>query len=372
MIRIPAASTTGPTSETPLSQAGLASLADDIRRWGRELGFQQVGIASVDLGEHGSHLTRWLERGFQGDMDYMSAHGEKRSQPALLVPGTQRIISVRMDYLPEDPQAWETLKAGELAYISRYALGRDYHKLIRRRLQQLADRIVGAAGEVGYRAFVDSAPVLEKAVAEQAGLGWIGKHTLVINRSAGSFFFLGELFTNLPLPVDAPVSAHCGSCSACIDICPTRAIVGPYQLDARRCISYLTIESRAPIPLELRPLMGNRVFGCDDCQLACPWNRYARASGEGDFSPRHALDRARLLDLFLWTEAEFLSRTEGSAIRRTGYQGWQRNLAVGLGNAPYDPAIVAALEQRRAEADAMVAEHIDWALARQQAAQGDR
>jgi epoxyqueuosine reductase len=361
MIRIEAASDTGPTPDT------LANLAANIRRWGRELGFQQVGIAAVDLGEHAAHLERWLALGFHGDMDYMAAHGEKRSQPAALVPGTQRIISVRMDYLPENPQAWETLRAGELAYVSRYALGRDYHKLIRRRLQQLADRITAAAGEVGYRVFVDSAPVLEKAVAEQAGLGWIGKHTLVINRSAGSFFFLGELFTDLALPVDAPVSAHCGSCSACIDICPTQAIVGPYQLDARRCISYLTIESKAAIPLELRPLLGNRVFGCDDCQLVCPWNRYAKATAEQDFTPRHSLDRARLLDLFLWTEAEFQSRTEGSAIRRTGYQGWMRNLAVGLGNAPPDPAIVAALERRRQDVGEMVAEHIDWALARQTA-----
>jgi epoxyqueuosine reductase len=357
MKRIPAGNDPGPH---PLEQ-----LAADIKRWGRELGFQQVGIAAVDLKEHGAHLERWLERGFQGDMDYMSAHGEKRSRPELLIPGTRRIISVRMDYLPEDPRAWETLRAGELAYISRYALGRDYHKIIRKRLQQLAERIVAGSGDMGYRAFVDSGPVLEKAVAEQAGLGWIGKHTLVINRSAGSFFFLGELFTDLELPVDAPVSAHCGSCSACIDICPTAAIVAPYQLDARRCISYFTIESRGPIPLEFREAMGNRVFGCDDCQLVCPWNRYAKATGEGDFTPRHALDRARLLDLFLWTEAEFLSRTEGSAIRRTGYQGWLRNLAVGLGNAPFDPAIVSGLEQQLAVAGEVAAEHMRWALERQ-------
>ena len=359
MNRIPVDNDPGP------SPSRLDALAAAIKRWGRELGFQQVGIASIDLKEHGAHLERWLARGFHGDMDYMGAHGDKRSQPGLLIPGTQRIISVRMDYLPEDPRAWATLKAGELAYVSRYALGRDYHKIMRKRLQQLAEKIVESSGAMGYRAFVDSAPVLEKAVAEQAGLGWIGKHTLLINRSAGSFFFLGELFTDLQLPVDAPVSAHCGSCSACIDICPTAAIVAPYQLAARRCISYFTIESRGAIPLEFRPLMGNRVFGCDDCQLVCPWNRYAKASSEGDFTPRHDLDRARLLDLFAWTEAEFMSRTEGSAIRRTGYQGWLRNLAVGLGNAPYDPAIISALEQQKTFAGEVAAEHMSWALERQ-------
>ncbi len=342
-----------------------ALLTAEVKRLGRELGFQQVGIAGVDLGEHGAHLQRWLARGFHGSMDYMGAHGEKRSRPELLIPGTQRIISVRLDYLPEDPRAWDTLKDGTLAYVSRYALGRDYHKVIRKRLQLLADGIQQLAGEFGYRAFVDSAPVLEKALAAQAGLGWIGKHTVVINRHAGSFFFLGELFTDLPLLVDAPVSAHCGSCSACISICPTQAIVAPYQLDARKCISYLTIESKAAIPAELRRPMGNRVFGCDDCQLVCPWNRYAKATAEADFKPRHALDRAGLLELFLWTEAEFLSRTEGSPIRRTGYEGWQRNLAVGLGNAPFDPAIVQALEARLVGASTMLAEHLTWALAEQ-------
>ena len=343
----------------------LVQLADSIKRWGRELGFQQVGIASIDLGEHEAHLQRWLDAGYQGEMDYMASHGSKRSHPDELVPGTLRVVSLRMDYLPGDTRMAEQLASPEKAYVSRYALGRDYHKLIRKRLQQLAERVQEAIGPFGYRAFVDSAPVLEKAVAERAGLGWIGKNTLVINRKAGSWFFLGELFVDLPLPVDPPhTSEHCGRCSACLDICPTKAFVAPYVLDARRCISYLTIELKGAIPEDLRPLIGNRVFGCDDCQIVCPWNRFARPSEQGDFRPRHQLDSAELASMFRWSEEEFLSRTEGSPLRRAGYERWLRNLAVGLGNAPSSIAVVEALELRRDHPSELVREHVRWALAR--------
>ncbi len=343
----------------------LDQLADSIKRWGRELGFQQVGIASIDLGEHEAHLQRWLDAGYQGEMDYMASHGSKRSHPDELVPGTLRVVSLRMDYLPGDTRMAEQLASPEKAYVSRYALGRDYHKLIRKRLQQLAERVQQAIGPFGYRAFVDSAPVLEKAVAERAGLGWIGKNTLVINRKAGSWFFLGELFVDLPLPVDPPhTSEHCGRCSACLDICPTKAFVAPYVLDARRCISYLTIELKGAIPEDLRPLIGNRVFGCDDCQIVCPWNRFARPSEQGDFRPRHQLDSAELASLFRWSEEEFLSRTEGSPLRRAGYERWLRNLAVGLGNAPSSIAVIEALELRRDHPSELVREHVRWALAR--------
>ena len=343
----------------------LDQLAASIRLWGRELGFQQVGITSVDLGEHEAHLQRWLDAGYQGEMDYMASHGSKRSHPDELVPGTLRVISLRMDYLPGDTRMAEQLASPEKAYVSRYALGRDYHKLIRKRLQQLAERVQQAIGPFGYRAFVDSAPVLEKAVAEQAGLGWIGKNTLMINRKAGSWFFLGELFVDLPLPVDPPhASEHCGRCTACLDICPTQAFVAPYVLDARRCISYLTIELKGPIPEDLRPLIGNRVFGCDDCQIVCPWNRFARPSEQGDFQPRHQLDSAELASLFRWSEEEFLSRTEGSPLRRAGYERWLRNLAVGLGNAPGSIAVIEALELRREHPSELVREHVRWALAR--------
>ena len=342
----------------------LAALSLDIKEWGRELGFQQVGIAGLDLAEHEQHLQRWLDAGYQGEMDYMAAHGSKRSHPDELVPGTLRVISLRMDYLPGDTEMSKRLSQPETAYVSRYALGRDYHKLIRKRLQQLAERIQQAIGPFGYRAFVDSAPVLEKAIAQQAGLGWIGKNTLVLNRKAGSWFFLGELFVDQPLPVDAPhVSEHCGKCTACLDICPTAAFVGPYVLDARRCISYLTIELKGAIPVELRPLIGNRVFGCDDCQIICPWNRFARPTSQGDFQPRHQLDNSELAALFRWTEEEFLSRTEGSPLRRTGYQNWLRNLAVGLGNAPSSIPVLAALEARRDDPSELVREHVAWALA---------
>jgi len=343
----------------------LVQLAASIKLWGRELGFQQVGIASIDLGEHEAHLQRWLDAGYQGEMDYMASHGSKRSHPDELVPGTLRVVSLRMDYLPGDTRMAEQLASPEKAYVSRYALGRDYHKLIRKRLQQLAERVQEAIGPFGYRAFVDSAPVLEKAVAERAGLGWIGKNTLVINRKAGSWFFLGELFVDLPLPVDPPhTSEHCGRCSACLDICPTKAFVAPYVLDARRCISYLTIELKGAIPEDLRPLIGNRVFGCDDCQIVCPWNRFARPSEQGDFRPRHQLDSAELASLFRWSEEEFLSRTEGSPLRRAGYERWLRNLAVGLGNAPSSIAVVEALELRRDHPSELVREHVRWALAR--------
>ncbi|UVE17558.1 tRNA epoxyqueuosine(34) reductase QueG [Pseudomonas sp. LS44] len=343
----------------------LPALAQSIKDWGRELGFQQVGIAGLDLTEHEAHLQRWLAAGYQGDMDYMAAHGSKRSHPEELVPGTLRVVSLRMDYLPGDTRMAQLLGQPDKAYVSRYALGRDYHKLIRKRLQQLAERIQAQIGPFGYRAFVDSAPVLEKAIAEQAGLGWIGKNTLVLNRKAGSYFFLGELFVDLPLPVDAAhASEHCGRCTACLDICPTAAFVGPYVLDARRCISYLTIEYKGSIPLELRPLIGNRVFGCDDCQIVCPWNRFARPSGEGDFQPRHNLDNAELAELFRWSEDEFLSRTEGSPLRRAGYERWLRNLAVGLGNAPSSIPVLEALQARRDDPSPLVREHVQWALAR--------
>jgi epoxyqueuosine reductase len=342
----------------------LVALSQSIKDWGRELGFQQVGIAGLELGEHEAHLQRWLAAGYHGEMDYMGAHGSKRSHPDELVPGTLRVVSLRMDYLPGDTLMAQRLGEKETAYVSRYALGRDYHKLIRKRLQQLAERIQQAIGPFGYRAFVDSAPVLEKAIAEQAGLGWIGKNTLVLNRKAGSYFFLGELFVDLPLPVDEPTTTeHCGRCTACLDICPTNAFVGPYVLDARRCISYLTIELKGPIPAELRPLIGNRVFGCDDCQIVCPWNRFARPTEQGDFQPRHSLDNAQLAELFRWSEDEFLSRTEGSPLRRAGYERWLRNLAVGLGNAPSSIPVLEALESRRGDASEMVREHVQWALA---------
>ncbi len=343
----------------------LQSLKEAIAGWGRELGFQQIGIADVDLASAGQRLEQWLGHAFHGEMGYMEKHGARRYRPAELVPGTLRVISARMDYLPEpQAKAKALLDHGSRAYVSRYALGRDYHKVLRGRLRRLAARIEARIGEFGYRVFVDSAPVLEKPLAEKAGLGWIGKHTNLLHDKAGSWFFLGEIYTDLPLPVDEPATAHCGTCRACIDVCPTGAIVAPYVLDARRCISYLTIELPGPIPEEYREAMGNRVYGCDDCQLFCPWNKFARASAEPDFAPRHGLDSADLVELFGWSEAEFLARTEGSAIRRIGYERWQRNVAVALGNADTTPDVVAALQKRRADATPVVAEHIDWALAR--------
>ncbi|SEL43427.1 epoxyqueuosine reductase [Atopomonas hussainii] len=348
----------------PDASIDFHALAQQIKDWGRELGFQQVGIAGIELGEHEAHLQTWLDAGYHGEMDYMASHGSKRSHPEELVPGTLRVVSLRMDYLPADTAMTQVLSQPEHAYISRYALGRDYHKLIRKRISQLAQQIQQHIGDFGYRAFVDSAPVLERALADQAGLGWIGKNTMLINRQAGSFFFLGELYTDLPLPVDTPYGKnHCGSCTACLDKCPTDAFVSANVLDATRCISYLTIELKGSIPEDLRPLMGNRVFGCDDCQLVCPWNRFARPTGQGDFQPRHDLDKAQLAGLFLWDEATFLTRTEGSPIRRAGYERWLRNLAVGLGNAPSSPEVIAALKARVDYPSELVQEHVRWALA---------
>jgi epoxyqueuosine reductase len=346
----------------PQSDVDFNRLARDIKRWGQALGFQQVGICDTGLEEAEAHLARWLARGFHGDMTYMARHGQRRTRPAELVPGTLRIVSVRMDYLPDEPDPSVLLESPARAFVSRYALGRDYHKVLRQRLQRLADRIAEVVGPFGYRAFVDSAPVMEKALAAKAGLGWIGKHSNLIHRDAGSWFFLGELYTDLPLPIDQPVEAHCGSCEACIDVCPTRAIVGPYQVDARRCVSYLTIELKGAIPEDLRPLIGNRIYGCDDCQQVCPWNRFAQPTDEADFAPRNGLDQATLLELFAWDEAEFLERTRGSAIRRLGHARWLRNLAVALGNGPADPAALAALQGRRGHPDPMVREHVEWAL----------
>lgn len=344
----------------------LASLAAKIKQWGRELGFQQVGIAGIELFEDAEYLARWLAARHHGEMDYMERHGMRRAQPDAIQPGALRVISARMDYLSAAARpAQQVLADPDSAYVSRYALGRDYHKVLRKRLAELGAKITREACEHGHRAFVDSAPLLEKALARNAGLGWIGKHTNLINRHAGSWFFLGELLTDLPLPIDAPASNHCGTCTACMEVCPTQAIVGPYELDARRCISYLTIELRGPIPLEFRRAIGNRIYGCDDCQLFCPWNKFAHFSEEPDFTPRHRLDEARLLELFAWTEEEFLARTEGSAIRRIGYQSWLRNIAVALGNAPYSSAAIQALQARREQCSAMVKEHIEWALGEQ-------
>ncbi len=341
-------------------------LVSRIREWASELGFQQLGVSDVDLGDHPDYLQRWLDAGYHGDMDYMAKHGARRSHPEQLIPGTLRVLTLRMDYHRDDTQPLQILEQGEKAYISRYTLGRDYHKLIRKRLAQLATRI---EQEVGghYRAFVDSAPVLERALAEQAGLGWIAKNTMLINAQAGSWFFLGEIYTDLPLPADQPqTEKHCGSCRACLDICPTNAFVGPFELDARRCISYLTIEHFGSIDEELRPLMGNRIFGCDDCQLVCPWNKFAQVSTEEDFRPRHQLDDRELVDLFLWEEAEFLKNTEGSAIRRIGFERWLRNIAVALGNAPTSETVVDALQQRLNYPSELVREHVTWALAQHQ------
>ncbi len=346
----------------------LAALALSVKDWGQALGFSHVGIAGIDLGEHEHHLRRWLDAGHHGDMEYMGAHGNKRSYPAELVPGTVRVISLRMDYLPGDTAMAQRLAQPEKAYISRYALGRDYHKLVRKRVQHLAERIQAEIGPFGFRAFVDSAPVLEKALAQQAGLGWIGKNTLLLNRKAGSYFFLAELFVDLPLPVDPPTGAHCGQCQACIDLCPTGAILGPGKLDARRCISYLTIELKSSIPEALRPLIGNRIYGCDDCQVACPWNKFAQRASVPDFDERNGLGEGDLVSLFAWDEEEFNRRMEGSPIRRIGHERWLRNLAVGLGNAAEkkrgDTAIVAALQSRLDHPSELVREHVAWALAR--------
>ncbi|MFC5472599.1 tRNA epoxyqueuosine(34) reductase QueG [Paraherbaspirillum soli] len=355
----------------------LSALAATIKAWGKELGFADIRITDVDLAQQEAGFQAWLDLGYHGEMDYMAAHGMKRARPAELVPGTIRAITARMDYLPRDVKDaggdWRQREKARLgadaaasATVSLYARGRDYHKVLRSRLQQLADRIKGEIGEFGYRVFTDSAPVMEVALAQKSGLGWRGKHTLLLNREAGSFFFLGEILTDLPLPVDQAIGSHCGQCSACIDICPTQAIVGPYQLDARRCISYLTIELKGSIPLELRPLIANRVYGCDDCQLFCPWNKFAQSSGLADFDVRNGLDNATLVELFGWSEEQFNSRLEGSPIRRIGHQRWLRNIAVGLGNAAAagisTPEIIAALQARADDPSELVREHVLWAL----------
>lgn len=346
-------------------------LANDIKQWGQALGFQQVGITDTDLIEHEAHLERWLENGYHGEMGFMAKHGTKRTRPETLVPGTRRIISVRMNYLPPDTASLAQLADPDAAYISRYALGRDYHKLMRKRLAKLAETIEQHTGAFGYRAFVDSAPVMERALAQKAGLGWFGKNSMLLNPKAGSLFFLGELYTDLPLPIDSPFEReHCGSCNACQVACPTDAIVADGVIDARLCISYLTIELQGSIPESLRPLIGNRVYGCDDCQLFCPFTRFSPPTAEQDFHPRHDLDRASLVDLFCWSEDEFLTATAGSPIRRIGYSRWLRNLAVGLGNAPWSHAVETVLLARRAYPDPMVREHVAWALACQRQRRG--
>jgi epoxyqueuosine reductase len=355
------------TSTTP----DLAALAGAIKAWGRELGFADVRITDADLAHVEAGLQAWLDQGHHGEMDYMATHGMKRARPAELVPGTIRVITARMDYLPPaTPPDWRERETARLddpsaAVVSVYARGRDYHKVIRNRLQQLADRIRGVVGDYGYRVFTDSAPVMELPLAEKAGLGWRGKHTLLLNREGGSMFFIGEILVDVPLPVDAPVEAHCGQCSACIDVCPTQAILGPGRLDARRCISYLTIELKGPIPEDLRPLLGNRIYGCDDCQAACPWNKFAQRAAVPDFDERNGLGSASLIELFAWTEEEFDKRLEGSPIRRIGHERWLRNIAVALGNAPRGtPGVRAALQQRAEDASDLVREHVAWALER--------
>jgi epoxyqueuosine reductase len=346
----------------------LDDLASELQAMGRALGFQKLGVAGIELAADEAHLLDWLNRGCHGEMDYMQRHGTRRTRPEQLVPGTLRVISARMDYLSETADMESVLADPERAYISRYALGRDYHKVLRGRLQKLADRIAVRIGTFGYRVFTDSAPVLEKALARNAGLGWIGKHSNLIDTKAGSWFFLGEIYTDLPLPIDAPVAERCGTCTRCLTACPTGAIVAPYRVDARRCISYLTIELHGPIPEDLRPAMGNRIYGCDDCQLVCPWNRFAKLSGEPDFRERHGLGSASLVELFAWSEAQFLAYTEGSAIRRIGYERWLRNIAVALGNAPHSETIVSALNARVEHPSELVREHVGWALQRQRAA----
>jgi len=360
--------TNDPTPSETCGPLDWSALAASIMQWGRELGFQEIGIADTDLAAEEVRLLNWLRAGRHGEMDYMARHGADRARPATLVPGTLRVITARMNYWPAGARAASHVLAdSRKAYVARYALGRDYHKVLRTRLARLAERIAERVGVFGHRVFTDSAPVLEVALAAKSGLGWRGKHTLLLTRDMGSYFFLGEIYTDLPLPITPATTAHCGTCEQCIRACPTGAIVGPYELDARRCISYLTIEHKGSIPEPLRPLIGNRVYGCDDCQLACPWNRDAPTAGEADFARvRNGLDNADLVELFAWTEAEFDAKTRGSAIRRIGYERWSRNLAVGLGNAPPDPAIVVALSARADDPSPLVREHVAWALGRQQ------
>jgi len=341
----------------------MEQLLEQAQQWARELGFQQLGVSDIDLNRAEVDLQSWLAQNFHGEMDYMVKHGAKRTQPELLVPGTIRVMTVRMDYWPEQSaEPWSVLNDDKKGFISRYALGRDYHKLMRKRLSKLAKKIESQVEGTAYRVFCDSAPVMEKALAQKSGIGWQGKHSNILNRDHGSYFFLGEIYTDLPLPLTQATSDHCGSCTACIDICPTQAIVAPYQVDARRCISYLTIELKGAIPLEFRPMMGNRIYGCDDCQLVCPWNKFAQSTVESDYLPRHDLDSPQLLDLFAWDESVFLSRFEGSPIRRIGYQSWLRNIAVALGNAASTPEIIAALQAKLQVSSDLVQEHVQWAL----------
>jgi epoxyqueuosine reductase len=364
--------TAQPRSSQPrTADIDFPQLAAEIKSWARELGFDELGISDTELSVEEKFLQQWLTKGFQGEMDYMARHGTARSRPHELIPGTVRVISVRLNYLANDAkESWSVIEDADKAFISRYTLGRDYHKVLRAKLQKLADKIAAAVGEFSYRVFTDSAPVMEVALARKAGLGWRGKHTLLLTREAGSMFFLGEIYTDLPLPIDEPTSEHCGTCTKCIDICPTQAIVAPYQLDARRCISYLTIEHKGSIPIEFRPAMGNRIYGCDDCQLACPWNKFAQLAVDKDFAIRHRLDDVGLLDLWAWTTEEFSARMEGSAIRRIGYEQWQRNIAVAMGNALRSNslapqicmAIREALSLRLADASPLLREHIEWAL----------
>ncbi len=340
------------------------TIEERIKRWGRDIGFDAIAIGGTDLAEDEARLIEWLGRGWHGEMEYMARHGARRARPAELVPGTISVVTVRLNYATGARDAWEVLEDPGTAFVSRYALGRDYHKVLRTKLQQLADRMAGELGPFSYRVFTDSAPVMEVSIAARAGLGWRGKHTLLLSRDAGSMFFLGELFVSLDLARDRPASAHCGTCERCIEVCPTAAIVAPYQLDARRCISYLTIEHHGAIPEELRPLMGNRIYGCDDCQLVCPWNKYAKASNDPDFAVRNGLDSASLVELFAWTAEEFDRRLEGSAIRRIGHERWLRNIAVALGNAPTSTRVIDALSSRRDHPSRLVREHVEWALRR--------
>jgi epoxyqueuosine reductase len=344
-------------------QVNYAALTRQIRTWAHELGFQAVGVSDTDLTVAESGLLEWLALDMHGELDYMAKHGLKRCRPAELLPGTARVISLRMGYAPVDARdSWQILADGERAFISRYALGRDYHKVLRNRLAKLADRIHAAVAEFDGRVFTDSAPVMEVELARKAGLGWRGKHTLLLTREHGSWFFLGEIYVNLPLPVDVPQQDHCGTCTRCIDVCPTQAIIAPYRLDARRCISYLTIELKGSIPIELRPLIGNRIYGCDDCQLVCPWNGFAQTTVEPDFAVRHSLDDVSLMELFAWDEAEFKTRLAGSAIYRIGHEQWLRNIAVALGNAATSAAVMAALQLHAKHGSELVREHVEWAL----------
>jgi epoxyqueuosine reductase len=342
------------------------SNSQTIKQIGLDLGFQQIGITDVELDPHHRHYAQWIERNFHGEMAYMERNVDKRLHPAELVPDTLSVICVRLDYLPTEPRnPLDLLDHASLAYISRYALGRDYHKLMRKRLQKFADKISEVCGDMGYRVFTDSAPVLEKALAAKAGIGWQGKHSNLLHRDHGSWFFLGEIYTDMALEIDTPLANHCGRCTSCIDICPTAAIVEPYRVDARRCISYLTIEHRSEIPEEFREAIGNRIYGCDDCQLVCPWNRFAKYSAEADFQPRHGLDHISLIDCYRWSETEFMQKMEGSAIRRIGYQCWLRNIVIALGNATPNPYIVSTLKQDYAQHSGFIQHHIDWALRQQ-------